>query len=356
MRGKKAVKIAVYISVSSLVFSGAIALPAYAVGETQESAETDLEEEKKVGEKVGETESTAEGEETQVKSPETDEDTEPESPTERDDNSDGISEEDDVETADEGKPSWQNEESATTRLEVPQKFDIVLDPWEMDGRGQIYSEEYTIKNTGEKKGTLKLTGIANGDDVDIRSDDNNINNGDGRNIFIEMVVNGESRIALLPEGADYETMLEAGESVTLTFTGKMNVNARDGWRNNNVKLMVIYDWTAGPEEDVAEKGIEDLGEDAQKEQKNFDADTLADSGKEDSAGLGADAPAEGIEVGNISEDDEPAGDNEEEEKDSGTDMPGNSGEGSVSGNSLPIDNSAKEKETDIEEKDGNSNE
>ncbi len=31
-------------------------------------------------------------------------------------------------------------------LQIPQKLEIVIDPWEMDGKEQIYSEQYTIRS------------------------------------------------------------------------------------------------------------------------------------------------------------------------------------------------------------------
>ena len=42
-----------------------------------------------------------------------------------------------------------------TGLLMPQKFEIVMDPWEMDGRTQVYSEQYIIKNTGDMSGTTE---------------------------------------------------------------------------------------------------------------------------------------------------------------------------------------------------------
>ena len=47
--------------------------------------------------------------------------------------------------------------SEVENLQIPQKLEIVIDPWEMDGKSQIYSEQYTIRNTGEAAGVLTLS-------------------------------------------------------------------------------------------------------------------------------------------------------------------------------------------------------
>lgn len=37
--------------------------------------------------------------------------------------------------------------SVLKNLQIPQKLDVVIDPWEMDQKGQVYSEQYNISNT-----------------------------------------------------------------------------------------------------------------------------------------------------------------------------------------------------------------
>lgn len=113
-----------------------------------------------------------------------------------------------------------------TSLRMPQKFEIVMDPWEMDGRTQIYSEQYIIKNTGDMPGTLKLTGIAceTGEDVHVQKDNSNIHDGEDKKLYIELLINNEDRLVLMPEGTDYELKLAPDESITLEFTGEINEN------------------------------------------------------------------------------------------------------------------------------------
>lgn len=149
------------------------------------------------------------------------------------------------------------EENVLLRLQVPEKFNIVLDPWQMDRKEQIFSEEYTIKNTSREKGILKLTGIAVGgkEGVEVCLGGDNINDGNGQNIFIEMVINSKDRLTLLPEGADYEIILEADTGVTVSFTGEMNENAEEGWHDSDVKVEVVYDWVTESEEGYVEMEV-----------------------------------------------------------------------------------------------------
>lgn len=146
-----------------------------------------------------------------------------------------------------------------TSLLMPQKFEIVLDPWEMDGRTQIYSEQYIIKNTGDMLGTLKLTGIAceTGEDVHVQESNDSIHNGKDKKLYIELLVNDEERLVLMPEGTDYEIELAPDESITLEFTGEMNENTPQNWQNSDVRISVTYDWRAETMESISEPTEED---------------------------------------------------------------------------------------------------
>ena len=188
------------------------------------------------------------------------------------------------------EPSVVPEEEAETasvpvRLQVPQKFNIVLNPWEMDGQEQIYSAEYTIKNVSGEKGTLKLTGIAvgTGEDIAIRPDSDDIHDGNDQNIWIAMVINGEETIALSPDGSDYETVLETDAGVTLTFTGAMNENAANGWRDSDVEVSVIYDWMTDAEKAAAAEAIPPQADEA-AEENELQRAGAAEEGEAEQAG------------------------------------------------------------------------
>lgn len=165
--------------------------------------------------------------------------------------------------------SSSEDESVPIRLQVPQKLEIILDPWEMDGKEQIYSGEYLIKNISGAKGRLKLTGIADGfeGNVNIQPDSNNIHIGNGRNIFIELVINNENKLVLLPGGTDYEAVLEENAGIKFTFTGVMNEYAEGNWHDRDVKVMLIYDWVADTAEGEVMPDADGMEKESLKEKR-----------------------------------------------------------------------------------------
>lgn len=178
-----------------------------------------------------------------------------------------------------------------TSLQMPQKFEIMMDPFEMDKRTQVYSKEYKISNTGEFTGTLKLTGIANeaGDNVSVCAERDNVHDGKNKNIFIELVINGEERVVLSPEGTDYEILLESNEELTLEFVGEMNEKSLEEWQDSDVKITVIYDWKIEPEEEMTEEETdrEQTEEETTEEESMTEeiSEEESSSEQEDNAGI-----------------------------------------------------------------------
>ena len=164
-----------------------------------------------------------------------------------------------------------------TSLLMPQKFEIVLDPWEMDGRTQIYSEQYIIKNTGDMLGTLKLTGIAceTGEDVHVQKSSDGIHNGKDKKLYIELLVNDEERLVLMPEGTDYEIELAPDESITLEFTGEMNENTPQNWQNSDVRISVTYDWCVEPQEKETET-VESISEPTEEDSECSESESVTE--------------------------------------------------------------------------------
>lgn len=285
MRRKKAVIAAAFLSGISLLLSEAAALPAYATEEIQEPAETEEDGDESgmqedAGGENGGGESTDDG-----AIPEEIDGTE-DMDAEFPDAGEGGADD----SGEDAEPSVVPEEEAETasvpvRLQVPQKFNIVLNPWEMDGQEQIYSAEYTIKNVSGEKGTLKLTGIAvgTGEDIAIRPDSDDIHDGNDQNIWIAMVINGEETIALSPDGSDYETVLETDADVTLTFTGAMNENVANGWRDSDVEVSVIYDWMTDAEKAAAAEAIPPQADEA-AEENGLQQAGAAEEGEAEQAG------------------------------------------------------------------------
>lgn len=191
-------------------------------------------------------------------------------------------------------PAQEAAASVPVRLQVPQKFEIMLNPWEMDGQEQIFSAGYTIKNVSGERGTLKLTGIAVGseEDIVVQSDSDDIHDGNDQNIWIAMVINGEDTIALSPDGTDYETVLEADAGVTLTFTGAMNENAVKGWRDSDVEVSVVYDWVTDAEKAAVGEAVPQ--EEENEPQQEDAAEGSAEDGKIPEDGVAVGKPDSGL--------------------------------------------------------------
>ena len=73
-------------------------------------------------------------------------------------------------------------------LVIPQKLEVVIDPFEIDGKTQVYSEKYSVKNTGETKGVLQLTQLAcksgKSGEVKVRKNQDGIHDGEKKKIYL----------------------------------------------------------------------------------------------------------------------------------------------------------------------------
>ncbi len=135
-------------------------------------------------------------------------------------------------------------------LLIPQKVEIIINPWELDGRRQVYSEWYTIKNCGETAGVLTLSNLMcrplDGD-VDVRTDSGGLHEGEGKNIYLEMAFDDGMTIGLSEEERRYEIPFEPGEEVSFTFCGEVNENAAEGWQESGVAVSIFYAWSSQQE-------------------------------------------------------------------------------------------------------------
>jgi len=131
-------------------------------------------------------------------------------------------------------------------LQMPQKLEVMIDPWEVDGKGQIYSERYMIQNTSEDVGVLTLSNLTcrprEGSGVSVRTDRDGIHEDERKSIYIEMLFGTGERIVLSEEEAEYKTELKPGEKVTLEFTGEVNEHVSGKWDNRDVAVGVVYSW------------------------------------------------------------------------------------------------------------------
>ncbi len=241
-------------------------------------------------------------------------------------------------------------------LVIPQKLEVVIDPFEIDGKTQVYSEKYSIKNTGETKGVLQLTQLAcksgKSGEVKVRKNQDGIHDGEKKKIYLEMVLEyeklkdnaaedeenndegaeeeetgrlengrsenktieeenlktereGEKHIVLSWEDTSYEQVLEAGEEAVIYFCGEVNENASQPWENGDVEITVVYDWkemTEESEEEIEETlEIPETTEETEDEEINEKEQEPEESGKEVGEESTGEADAEKIDVENTAE-------------------------------------------------------
>lgn len=215
-------------------------------------------------------------------------------------------------------------ESGLCSLQIPQKMGVVIDPWEIDGKGQIYSEQYTIQNTGEETGILTLSfQCRKGENSTaiIRTDKMGLHDDENKSIYIEVAFGETERKVLGEEGLEYRAELEPGEALEVSFMGEVNENASEGWGNGDVEIEGIYFWKVTEDADAeAEADVDGTEEqpdpeaDVDETEEPLDSEADVDETEESPDSEAGDV--DGIEG-------EPAG--------SGNDWPENDGANSTEG-------------------------
>lgn len=147
-----------------------------------------------------------------------------------------------------------SEKEAMVSLQIPEKLDVTIDPFEINGKGQIYSKKYCIKNSGGTTGVLRITNFActPGEDsgVTIKKDSNGIHNVDEKFVYIEMVFGNGDKITLPSEEEEYEVRLEPGEELRFFYRGEVNENALQGWKEHDLTVGMVYFWNIEEEEKI----------------------------------------------------------------------------------------------------------
>ncbi len=161
-------------------------------------------------------------------------------------------------------------------LQIPEKLSVTIDPLEVDGKGQIYSEKYSIRNDGKTAGVLRLYDLRcklrKGSSVILRKDTKGLHEGEEQSIYMEILFGDADRLTLTQKASEYETELEPGEELPIRFTGEVNENAPERWANQGISINISYSWKleeekperarvkkeaeAEPEEEVSENDTE----------------------------------------------------------------------------------------------------
>lgn len=171
-------------------------------------------------------------------------------------------------------------------LQIPQKLEIVIDPWEMDGKEQIYSEQYTIRNIGEMQGVLRLSGLScrpqeNSSTV-IRTDKNGLHDNKEKSVYMEILFGNGDHVVLSEEGTEYKAELEPDEELTFCFTGEVNEYAEEGWEKGEIAVEVVYSWDEEAAQDQENRVEETETDDTVTEEDIGQMDESEDDGENSS--------------------------------------------------------------------------
>lgn len=128
-------------------------------------------------------------------------------------------------------------------LQIPEKLNIVLDPWEIDENGQIYSEPFTVKNTGDNPGVLVLSFTCKVDDkITFRKTLEGLHNSSKKLIYMTMTIGDSEKIVFTREVFPCQVKLLPGEELSLRFEGEINENAKELWKKGDIEIQGMYTW------------------------------------------------------------------------------------------------------------------
>lgn len=140
-----------------------------------------------------------------------------------------------------------SESPELAQLQIPQKMEIIIDPWEMDEKEQIYSREYTVQNTGETPGTLILDfscKIGKDTGLSFQENPDYIHHSTEKLICMKVLFGTGEEAVFTQEGVKYQIELQPGETLSLSFTGEVNENAEEPWKDGDIEIEGTYSWEA----------------------------------------------------------------------------------------------------------------
>lgn len=131
-------------------------------------------------------------------------------------------------------------------FQVPDNLDFVMDPFEINGRGQIFSKEYYFSNLGSERIRVKLSAIQcfMAEGVKMAGE------GEASQAVIEskekvlqlQLIFGTGESITLTEGSgEYEMVLEPGQKIGLCIAGSMSRYPEISWESEDVRLALVYD-------------------------------------------------------------------------------------------------------------------
>lgn len=153
----------------------------------------------------------------------------------------------------------ESKKETMASLQIPEKLDITIDPFEINEKGQIYSKEYTIKNSGETAGVLRISDFmckpGENSGVIIKNNNNGIHDAAEKFVYMEIVFGNGHRIIFPSDEAEYEVRLEPGEELRFFYRGEINENASQGWREHDLMVGMVYFWNIEKEDSENEENM-----------------------------------------------------------------------------------------------------
>lgn len=179
----------------------------------------------------------------------------------------------------------KKEDFGLESLQMPQKLEVTIDPWEIDGKGQVYSEQYAIRNMGVHPGILTLSNLTckprEKSGVVVRTDREGMHGDGGKTIYMEMLFGNGERVVLTEEGEEYKTELKPGEEFTIQFAGEVNEYAAGEWGNGDVAVGAVYSWDRKEAADISGDTVKEAAEKAEAPQDTVKTEASGDALEEE---------------------------------------------------------------------------
>lgn len=146
-------------------------------------------------------------------------------------------------------------------LQIPEKMEIIVDPFEANGKGQIYSGQYIIRNSGDAAGKLSLLdfkcNLQENSGISVKADKTGIHDNEEKSIYIEVIFGNGNKLILAQPDTKYEVELKPGEELLLAFSGEVNEKACEKWKANEIKVSIDYQWDMAVKENISTQNIEE---------------------------------------------------------------------------------------------------
>jgi len=130
-------------------------------------------------------------------------------------------------------------------VSVPTNLDFKIDPFEIAGRGQIYSDDYIIQNVGatDVLMTISQVQVIFANEYDFQAVAHEIDYDYQSPVkTVYMVLNINSSPLIITDSAigEYETILLDGDKLKLSVSGNLNMFPAERWRDGDIKILLSY--------------------------------------------------------------------------------------------------------------------